>query len=118
MRLLRGRFARRQTVGEGVAEKGWSGVWPIVFFTVQNGGGASVGRGASSASATLRPPHPLDPRTVLSGKHFSPFELPPFPFCSRPDRKSRRVDPFIKSSWSLAPGWRGLNWNTNGSAKS
>ena len=38
----------------------------------------SLGRGLSSAFATLRPPQPLDPGTV-------PTATCPVPFCSRPD---------------------------------
>jgi len=54
----------------------------LFFFTVQNEPELPLGRGSSSASATLQPPQPLDQG---AGKHLSPFELAPVSFCSRPD---------------------------------
>jgi hypothetical protein len=40
----------------------------LFFFMVQNAPELPLRRGASSASATLRPPQPLASRAVLKGK--------------------------------------------------
>ena len=54
---------------EEVLEKGAGQTFgQLFFFMVQNGVGVSLGRGASSASAPLRPPQPRDPGIVPIAK--------------------------------------------------
>ena len=59
---------------ENVLEKGTGQAFgQLFFFTVQNGAGVSLGRGVSSASATLQPPQPLDQGTGLVVKTLFSF---------------------------------------------
>ena len=102
---------------QDMVRKGRGQAFGQLFFSWFNMNPAPLGRGSSSASATLRPPQTLDQGTAPTVKHLSPFDLPPFSFCSRPDSYFGRIKPPANQALYLrrpaAVGFMGLppkNW--------